>query len=70
MSYHVFECIFKEPEEVKPAAVPSPPAETTEVPKKGTLFFLLFDVLSSVLSGSSLLNSFSPLHVRLEYILT
>ena len=33
----VFECILKEPEAVKkPAAVPSPPAQKPEVPKKGT----------------------------------
>lgn len=53
--YHVFDFILKEPEEVKkPAAAPSPPAEKPGVPKKGTLFFLLFDILLSVLSSSLL----------------
>lgn len=34
----MFECILKEPEEVKkPAAAPSPPEEKPGVPKKGTL---------------------------------
>lgn len=47
LSYHVFECILKEPEEVKKPAPPSAPAKKPEVPKKGTLYFLLFDIVSS-----------------------
>lgn len=37
LSYHLFQCILKEPEDIKKAATfPSPPAKKPEVPKKGT----------------------------------
>lgn len=50
----MFECILKEPEEVKkPAPAPSPPAEKPEVPKKGTLFSLLFDSFLVLTTSSS-----------------
>lgn len=41
--YNVFECILKEPEEVKkPVAAPSQPSEKTETPQKGIFHFHLF----------------------------
>lgn len=59
----MFECILKEPEEVKKPDTPSAPAKKPEVPKKGTLYFLLFDVLRLSLPGLTatwLLTSYCP----------
>lgn len=72
---HVFECILKEPEEVKkPAAPPSLPAEKPGVPKKGTSHcyfycFKSYQVPSVAAYLCSVLRSFLPLIVCLVFIL-
>lgn len=56
----MFECILKEPEDVKkPEVAPSPPAEKPGVPKKGTSLFVPF---VSVLASCPRFHQASKLH--------
>lgn len=58
--YPFFDCIIKEPEEVKKPAAPSVPAEKPGVPKKGTLpgsYCCLTPYLYSQLTAVRLLTS-------------